>query len=77
MHSTKNVIPVFRWASACADATVIDRILLKIVPQILNSSKNITREIVESNQVMEVDTTLYNLIKKTAENIVGSSFKEL
>ncbi|MEA1892044.1 MAG: hypothetical protein U9N33_04955 [Campylobacterota bacterium] len=77
MNSTRNVIPVFRWASANADATVVDRILVKILPEILNSSKNITRELIESSQIIEVDLSLYDLIKKTAEGIVGSSFKEL
>ena len=77
MKTMKNVLPIFIWAKANGEAIIVDRILVKIVPQLLKNSIKITNDIVERSETLEVDILLYDLIKKTAENLVGSSYAEI
>ncbi len=71
----KNIIPVFIWAKANGEATVVDRILVKIVLELLKSDIKITKEKINTQETIEVDSHLYELIKTTAQNIVGSLYK--
>ena len=76
MKSQKNIIPIFRWAVANAEAIVIDRVLIRIMPQLLNSGVKLTSKGIESSEDIEVDEAVYSLIKETTEEIVGSSYHE-
>jgi len=75
MEDVKNIIPIFVWAKANAEATVVDRILVKIVPEMLKAGETITKNSIDTSKSIEVRMPLYNLIKQTAEGIVGSSFQ--
>lgn len=76
MKSQKNIIPIFRWAVANGEAIAIDRVLIRIMPQLLNSGVKLTSKGIESSEDIEVDEAVYSLIKETTEEIVGSSYHE-
>lgn len=67
---TKDVKPIFLWAKQRGDANIFDRIIVKIIPNLLEENIKIT-----STQIDSLDE-IYNLIIKTAESLVGQTFKE-
>jgi len=73
----KNIKPVLEWAKQNADATVIDRIVIKLLPQLIKHNYKITPQSIESNTNIEVSQEVYELMLKTAQELVGSSFKEI
>ncbi len=87
MHNTKGVgmeklediKPIFEWAIKNGEAKIVDRILVKLLPQLLKAHSNITAASVEESAVINVSAELYELVKKSAEELVGRSYgsKEL
>ncbi len=73
----KNIKPIFQWAKQNADATIIDRIVIKLLPQLIKHNCKITPQSIESSEHIEVSQEIYELIVKTAQELVGSSFKEI
>jgi len=71
----KNIKPVFECAKQNGDATVIDRIVIKLLPQFIKHDFKITSQMIESSDNIEVSDELYNLIEDTAIELVGSSCK--
>ncbi len=76
MSKTKNIVPLFRWAKANGEATIVDRILMKNALLILKSGLKLTREKIETNELIEVNKDLYEMIKKSAQELVGVSYEE-
>ncbi len=74
MNNLKNIIPLFRWAQANGEATIVDRVLMKNMPEILKSKVKITQNVVDKLEVLEVDVALYEIIKKSTQDLVGSSY---
>ena len=72
----KNIKPIFEWAKLNGDATINDRIVVKLLPQLVKHNFKITPELVESSEMVEVSSELYELIKNTAQELVGSSYEE-
>jgi len=73
----KNIIPIFIWAKENGDANIVDRILVKIVLELLQNNIKITQETINNNELIEVEDSLYNLIKETAQKLVGSNYEEI
>ncbi len=73
----KNIKPIFEWAKLNGDASVIDRIVIKLLPAFIQHDFKITSQLIESSENIEVSDELYELILSTAQELVGSSFKEL
>jgi len=73
----KNIKPIFEWAKLNGDASVIDRIVIKLLPAFIQQDFKITSQLIESSENIEVSDELYELILSTAQELVGSSFKEL
>ena len=74
MEIKKDIKPILNWAVANGEAKVIDRILMKLLPQFIKNNLEITENIVKSSDTLEVSDELYNLVKDMAEELVGSSF---
>lgn len=70
----RDVKSVLMWAVSNGEAKIVDRILVKILPQLLKSNVNLTASMIEESDVIEVPTDIYDIIKHTAEELVGTSF---
>ena len=66
-----DIKPVLIWAKANGESKIVDRILLKLLPALLKYNQKITAEMVENSAELFVDESLYYLVKKTAEELVG------
>ncbi len=66
-----DIKPVLIWAKANGESKIVDRILLKLLPALLKYNQKITAEMVENSVELFVDESLYDLVKKTAEELVG------
>lgn len=75
MEIKKDIKPVFNWAVANGEAKIIDRILMKLLPQLLKSGYKLTEETVTESKTLDVSEELFNSVKNLAEELVGSSYK--
>lgn len=71
---TNNVLDVLSWAERNGEAKIVDRILVKIMPQLLKNNLQLTSVSLKQMDSLEVSHELYELIKKTAEDTVGQSY---
>ena len=71
-----NIKPIFEWARLNGDATISDRIFIKLLPEFIKHNFKSTPELIESSESIEVSQELYELIKTTAQELVGSSYEE-
>lgn len=74
MENKKNIKPIFDWAIKNGDANIVDRIIVKIIPQIIKENIQLTTKSIKSSEKIEVNEEFYNLTKEKAEELVGSSF---
>ena len=75
MNGLRNATPIFTWAQSNGDAAIVDRILIKIMPELMAQGLSTSRNFLKLEKPFEVDASLYELIKKTAETLVGDSYK--
>jgi len=76
MTKQMNIKPILNWAVANGEAKIIDRILMKLLPQFIKEGHKITETIVNDLETIEVSEDLYSLVKKQAEELVGSSYNK-
>lgn len=72
----RNLKPVFEWAKANGDANIYDRILIKIMPELLKNKMNLTSESINEAESIEVDTELYNYIVEKTEDLLSMKFTQ-
>lgn len=72
----KDVKPLFKWVVENSEPKTLDRILVKLMPSIIAEKQHITPESACSSDRVEVSTSLYDLVQKTAEELVGEHYKE-
>ena len=72
----KNVKPVFQWAEENGDANIWDRVLIKIIPQLLKEKVILTTDIIATSKKIELSDELYDLIKEKVEDLIGSLYKD-
>ncbi len=77
MNNSKDIIPLFKWAEANGEAIIIDRVLMKNMPEILKYKVEITRSSIMDKKSLKLDSKLFDILKKTIEELVGSSYKDL
>lgn len=70
----KNLKPLIVWVKQKGEAKIIDRILLKILPQLLEQNQKLTSEMLDQSSEVNVPESLYNLFVETAEQLVGESY---
>ena len=75
MKLKNDIKPIFNWAVENGEAKIVSRILMKLLPHIIKNELIITEEMVNSAKTLEVSDELYHLVKETAEEIVGNSYK--
>lgn len=70
-----DLIPIFKWANEHGDANINDRIIIKVIPQLLKKNISLTHEIIESSETINVSQEIYDLVLKVSQELVGSSYK--
>ena len=76
MNKIKDIKPILNWAVANGEAKIIDRILMKLLPQFIKIGLKVTEKTINDSKILEVPSELYSLVQSTAEELVGSSFKK-
>ena len=76
MNKIKDIKPILNWAVANGEAKIIDRILMKLLPQFIKIGLKVTEKTINDSKILEVPSELYSLVQRTAEELVGSSFKK-
>lgn len=71
----KNVLPIFVWAKANGEAKIIDRILIKTLPELLKHDCKITANQIDTADEINVPINLYDEILHAAETLIGQSFQ--
>lgn len=66
--------PLFIWARDHGDANIYDRILMKVMPQLLKENIKLTSEFIENTEVIEISNELYNLILEKTEELIGAKY---
>ncbi len=77
MNKKIDVLPLFKWAVSNGEATIIDRILMKNMLSILKYDTKITKDNIQNSAILEIDEILYELIKKSTQELVGSSYRKV
>lgn len=70
----KNISPIFRWAKEHGDANIYDRILLKILPQLLKENLTLSSDKIENLERIEVSDELYEITLKKTEELIGMKY---
>lgn len=70
----KDVKPIFDWAKTNGDANIYDRILMKVMPQLLKENIKITSNTINESVTIEVSSELYNLITDKAQELINKNF---
>jgi uncharacterized protein YfeS len=69
-----DIKPLFEWAVANGEAKIVDRILMKLMPQFLKEGHRVTSAKIEDLDSFEVSDELYSLVKEMAEEFVGDEY---
>ena len=65
---------IFDWAKAHGDANIYDRILMKLMPELLKENIRLTSETIENSEKIEVSDEIYDLIVQKAEELTGVKY---
>jgi hypothetical protein len=71
---TKDIKVIFTWAKERGDANIYDRILMKVLPELLEEKIQLTSESIESSDTIMVSDKLYNSILSNSEQLVGEKY---
>lgn len=72
----KNVKEIFEWAMLNGETKIADRILVKLMPQLVKFGCTLTANDIANNESILVPNELYQLIKTTAEDLLGTQYKD-
>jgi hypothetical protein len=72
----KEIKPIFDWANKIGDANINNRILAKVMPALIQAKITLTDNMINENTKIEVPQNIYNIIKSSAENLLGVPFEE-
>jgi len=70
----KDVKPLFNWAKQHGDANIYDRILMKVMPQLVEHDYKLTSQSIERSESIEIPQALYDLIVKKTQELIGKSY---
>ena len=70
-----DIKPLFRWAKDEGETKIVDRVLLKLMPLILQTRLVLTQKQIEMQPSVLVPYELYVEFKKQVEQIVGKPYK--
>jgi len=67
----KNVKYIFSCATACSEAMIVDRILVRVLPVLMKYDQKLTADGIKAADEILVPDDLYAYIRKVAEELVG------
>jgi hypothetical protein len=70
----KDIKPIFLWAKEKGDANIYDRIIMKVLPQLLQENIQLTSDLVEESNEILVSDDLYSLVLNKTEQLVGVKY---
>lgn len=72
----KDIKPLFKWALQHGESKVVDRILIKLLPEFLSYDLKITPEFIGKSNEILVPESLYPTVKQAAEELVNLKFTD-
>ncbi len=76
MEDKKDIKPLLEWAHSRGEAKIVDRVLLKLMPKILDSKMKISKEDIEKSSEYFVPEELYKHFVEITQQFVGEKFKQ-
>lgn len=73
---SKDITVVFNWANTLGDANINNRILAKVMPEMIKEKIKITDTMIKSGELIEVSEDTFELIKKSAESLLDATYPE-
>ncbi len=70
----RDLKPIFDWARQNGDANIYDRILMKVMPQLIKEDIKLTADFICNSQIIEVKEEIYELIKQKAQELLDKKF---
>lgn len=67
----KNVKHIFSCAEAYSEAMVIDRILVRVLPELVKYDQRLTADNIKADEQIWIPDDLYTHIREVAEELVG------
>lgn len=69
----KDVKPIFVCAVAKSEAKIVERILVSVLPELMAHQVSITPEMIANEAEILLPESLYDSLKKAAEQLTGFS----
>lgn len=70
----KDIKPLMLWAKANGEAKIVDRILVKLLPDLVKANQQVTADMLDHQSVIEIPIELYERMRSIAEDLVGQSY---
>ncbi len=70
MHTQKDIKPLMEWAKQNGDTKIIQRALVKLMPQLVARGQEITQERIENSERFTVDADLYERFEEVTKDLV-------
>lgn len=71
----KNLKSVVRWAKQNGEAKIIDRVLLKMLPKLLEKDEKLTSDMLDQQDEVWVEDVIYDQFVAIAEELVGARYE--
>jgi len=69
----KDAKHIFSCAIANGEAKIIDRILVRVLPELIKSNQKLTSESILASERIDVSDELYDYIRSVAQELTGLS----
>lgn len=67
----KNAKHIFNCAATKSEAMIVDRILVRVLPALIQHDQKLTANSIKSMEQVMVPDSLYEYIREVAEELVG------
>lgn len=67
----KDAKHIFSCAAACSEAMIVDRILIRVMPELMKYDRRLTADGIKAAREILVPADLYAYIRSVAEDLVG------
>lgn len=69
-----DVKPIIDWAQANGEAKVVERLLVKLLPDLMEHDMQVTAQSFVESDTFDVPESLYKKIQTVAEELVGKDY---
>ncbi len=67
--------PIFEWAHQNGESKIVDRILVRVLPDLMHENIKVTSETIHEMTNFDVPQALFEKIKMVAEEMVGQAYR--